>query len=244
MTTAIVLAGGETDPEWSAHAGVSQRAMVPVAGMPMYQHVVDALRLVPEIAEILVVGAVPEGAGYRVVAPQESLLANVRRGLEASQHESVLFATADIPFLTPESVRFFLEASLQSGAALTYAVVPAAVCREKFPQLSRTTVRLREGEVTGGNLFWARRSVALKELPRLEALHRARKQPLKLAWQLGLGLLLRFVLAQKLSPRWLGIEDIERRAARMLGVPVKAIFTPYAEVGTDIDRLQHWQQVQ
>lgn len=244
VTTAIVLAGGETDPEWSAHAGVSQRAMVPVAGMPMYQRVVDALRQVPEIAEILVVGAVPEGAGYRVVAPQESLLANVRRGLEASQHESVLFATADIPFLTPESVRFFLEASLQSGAALTYAVVPAAVCREKFPQLSRTTVRLREGEVTGGNLFWARRSVALKELPRLEALHRARKQPLKLAWQLGPGLLLRFVLAQKLSPRWLGIEDIERRAARMLGVPVKAILTPYAEVGTDIDRLQHWQQVQ
>lgn len=244
VTTAIVLAGGETDPEWSAHADVSQRAMVPVAGMPMYQRVVDALRQVPEIAEILVVGAVPEGAGYRVLAPQESLLANVRRGLEASQHESVLFATADIPFLTPESVRFFLEASLQSGAALTYAVVPAAVCREKFPQLSRTTVRLREGEVTGGNLFWARRSVALKELPRLEALHRARKQPLKLAWQLGPGLLLRFVLAQKLSPRWLGIEDIERRAARMLGVPVKAILTPYAEVGTDIDRLQHWQQVQ
>lgn len=244
MTTAIILAGGETGPEWSAHAGVSQRAMVPVAGIPMYQRVVDALRQVPEIAEILVVGAVPEGAGYRVAAPQESLLANVRRGLEASQHESVLFATADIPFLTPESVRFFLEASLQSGAALTYAVVPAAVCREKFPQLSRTTVRLREGEVTGGNLFWARRSVALKELPRLEALHRARKQPMKLAWQLGLGLLLRFVLAQKLSPRWLGIEDIERRAARMLGVPVKAILTPYAEVGTDIDRLQHWQQVQ
>ncbi|CUU38039.1 MAG: nucleotidyltransferase family protein [Armatimonadetes bacterium] len=243
MTTAIVLAGGEVDPEWSERAGVSQRALVSVAGVPMYQRVVDALRQVPEIAEIIVVGAVPEGEGYRVVAPQESLLANVRRGLEESHHESVLFATADTPFLTPESVRFFLEASLQSGAVLTYAVVPAAVCREKFPHLPRTTVRLREGEVTGGNLFWAQRSVALRELPRLEALHRARKHPLKLAWQLGLGLLVRFVLAQKLSPRWLGIEEIERRAARILSVPVKAILTPYAEVGTDIDRLEHWMQV-
>ena len=243
MTTAIVLAGGVLEPEWQARSGVSQRALVPVHGVPMYQHVVQALGQVPEIAEIVVVGAVPKGETYRVVSPADSLVANVQRGLEQSQYESVLFATADIPFLTPESVQFFLTESLRSGAVLTYAVVPSEVCQARFPQLGRTTVRLREGEVTGGNLFWAQRTMALRELPRMEVLYRARKHPLKLAVQLGMGLLVRFVLAQKLSSRWLSITQIERRAAQILGVPVKAIVTPYAEVGTDIDQLEHWLAV-
>lgn len=244
VTTTIVLAGGTLDPEWQARTGVMYRALVPLNGVPMYLHVVRALRQVPEINEILVVGEVPEDEGYRVVPPAENVIANVQRGLEHSSHESVLFATADIPFLTPKGVQFFLNQSLQSGVMLTYAVVPADACRQKFPQLKRTTVRLKEGEVTGGNLFWAQRTIALRELPRLEALYNARKQPIKLAIQFGFGLLVRFVLAQTVSPKWLSIAQIERRAQQILGVPVKAILTPYPEIGTDIDRLEHWLAVQ
>ncbi|MCS7065573.1 MAG: nucleotidyltransferase family protein, partial [Fimbriimonadales bacterium] len=168
---------------------------------------------------------------------------SVQRGLEASQTESVLFVTVDVPFLTGESVRFFLEASLQSGAALTYAVVPAALCREQFPQMRRTTVRLREGELTGGNLFWAQRTVALRELPRLKAVYAARKQPIRLALYVGVSILIRFLLAQWVSPRFLSLRDIERRAEQLLGVPGRAILCPYAEIGTDIDTLQQWQAV-
>lgn len=211
--------------------------------VPMYQHVLRALQGVDGIRAILIVGDVPDGTGYTVLPPSTTLLENVRVGLEQSQTESVLFATVDLPFLTAESVRFFLEASLRSGAALTYAVVPADLCRERFPTMKRTTVRLREGEVTGGNLFWARRAVALRELPRLEALYQARKQPIRMAMHIGLGLLVRFLAAQYLNPRLLGIEQIERRVAQELRVPVKAIITPYPEVGTDIDRLEHWQAV-
>ncbi|MFN3690535.1 MAG: hypothetical protein ACK4UU_06395, partial [Fimbriimonadales bacterium] len=134
--------------------------------------------------------------------------------------------------------------SLRSGASLTYPVVPADLCRERFPEMKRTTVRLREGEFTGGNLFWARRAVALRELPRMETLYRARKQPGRLAMAIGVGLLLRFLLAKLVSPRLLSIEQIETRVARILKVPVKAIITPYPEVGTDIDKLEHWQAVQ
>ncbi len=240
-TCAVVLAGGETDPEWQKVSETQYRALVPIGGVPMYQRVVDALRAVPAIETILVVGQVPEGEGYGVVSPGKNLLDNVRLGLERSPHESVLFSTVDVPFLTAESVAFFLDESLRSGASLAYAVVPAEVCRERFPQMKRTTVRLREGEVTGGNLFWVRRAVALRELPRLEALYEARKQPVRLASQIGLGLLIQFLLARLISPHLLSIRQIERRVARILGVPVKAILTPYAEVGTDIDRLEHWE---
>jgi hypothetical protein len=37
---------------------------------------------------------------------------------------------------------------------------------------------------------------------------------------------------------------VERRAEQLLGVPARAILCPYAEIGTDIDTLQQWQQVQ
>lgn len=243
-TTAVVLAGGTLDPEWKARTGARTRAEVVVGDAPMYHHVLRALRGVEAIQTILLVGEVPTGEGYTVLPPHPTLLENVRLGLEHSPTESVLFATVDLPFLTAESVRFFLEASWQSGAALTYAVVPADLCRQRFPHLKRTTVRLREGELTGGNLFWARRAVALRELHRLEALYRARKQPARLALQIGVGLLLRFALAQLICPRWLSVADVERRVARIIGVPVKAIITPYPEVGTDIDRLEHWLALQ
>ncbi len=243
MTTAIILAGGATDAPWQQASGAQARALVPIRGEPMYRHVLRALQGVPEIGRILIVGDVPPGEGYEVLPTPDGLLESVQRGLEASQTESVLFVTVDVPFLTAESVRFFLEASLQSGAALTYAVVPADLCRERFPQIRRTTVRLREGELTGGNLFWAQRTVALRELPRLKSLYTARKQPLRLALAVGLGILIRFLLAQWVSPRFLSVRDVERRAEQLLGVPGRAIICPYAEIGTDIDTLQQWQEV-
>ncbi|MFN4034121.1 MAG: NTP transferase domain-containing protein, partial [Fimbriimonadales bacterium] len=242
-TTAVVLAGGAIDPEWQARTGARSRAEVMVGNAPMYQRVLRALQGVEAITTTLIAGDLPDGVGYIVVSPGESLLENVRLGLERSPTNSVLFATVDLPFLTTESVKFFLSESLRSGASLTYAVVPADLCRERFPQLKRTTVRLREGEVTGGNLFWAQRAVALQHLPRLEALYRARKQPLRLAKHIGWGLLMRFVLAQAISPRLLSIGQIEKRVARILHAPVKAILTPYPEIGTDIDRLEHWLTV-
>lgn len=242
-TTAVVLAGGAIEPEWQARTGACSRAEVVVGDAPMYQHVLRALHGVESITTTIIVGDLPEGAGYTVLPPCESLLENVRLGLEHSSTESVLFATADLPFLTAEGVQSFLNESLRSGASLTYAVVPADLCRERFPQLKRTTVRLREGEVTGGNLFWARRAVALQHLSRLEALYHARKQPLRLAMHIGWGLLLRFLLAQAISPRLLSIGQIEKRVARIVQAPVKAILTPYPEVGTDIDRLEHWLTV-
>ncbi len=243
-TTAVVLAGGDIDPELQARTGARSRAEVIVGDAPMYRHVVRALQGVEGIDAILIVGDAPHGDGYTVLPPRGSLLENVRLGLEHSPTESVLFATVDLPFLTSESVRFFLEESLRSGASLTYAVVPADLCRQRFPGMQRTTVRLREGEFTGGNLFWARREIALRELPRLEALYRARKQPVRLAMAVGTGLLLRFLLAKWISPRLLSIEQIEKRVERILQVPVKGIITPYPEVGADIDKLEHWQAVQ
>jgi flagellar basal body rod protein FlgB len=133
-TTAIILAGDTIDAAWQQQTGARTRAEVPVGDAPMYLHVVRALRQVDAIGDILLIGDAPAGEGYTTLPARDSLLENVRLGLERSPTDSVLFATVDLPFLTPESVRFFLSESLSSGAALTYAVVPADLCRERFPR--------------------------------------------------------------------------------------------------------------
>lgn len=240
----VILAGGALDPEWQSASGAESRAMVPVKGVPMYQRVLKAVQGAEGIGDILLIGNAPPGDGYRVLTPGEDLMSNVRLGLEQTRSESVLFVTVDVPFLTSEAVSQFLRESAQSGAAIAYAVVPVEVCQREFPQMKRTAVRLKEGALTGGNLFWVRREIALQQLPRLRALYDARKQPARLASQIGLGLLLRFFLAQAVSAGLLSVRAIEARVGRLVGAPVKAIFSPHASVGTDIDRLEHWLQVE
>lgn len=229
---------------WRIASGADIRAMVPVNGQPMYRHVLNALQGVPAVGQVYIVGSLPHSEDYRQIDPGDDLLENVRRGLQAVGSEEVLFTTVDLPFLTAESVNYFLNASQQSGAEITYAVVPAPLCREQFPKMKRTTVKLREGELTGGNLFWAKREAALQQLPRLQALYDARKKPFKLALQLGVGLLARFLIAQILAPKILSIAVIEKRISQIAGIQGKAIICPYAEIGTDIDRLEHWQLLQ
>jgi molybdopterin-guanine dinucleotide biosynthesis protein A len=106
-TTAVVLAGGAIDAAWQQRTGARTRAEVPVGDAPMYLHVVRALRQVDAIGNILLIGDAPAGEGYTTLPPRDSLLENVRLGLERSPTDSALFATVDLPFLTPESVRFF-----------------------------------------------------------------------------------------------------------------------------------------
>lgn len=231
------------DEDWRQAAGVHLRALVPVNGQPMYRHVLHALRGVPGIGQISIVGSLPEGEDYKRIEPGDDLMENVRRGLEAVASKHVLFTTVDIPFLTAESVAYFLKASEASGADITYSVVPAEICRERFPQMKRTTVKLKEGELTGGNLFWANRETALQQLPRLQALYAARKKPVKLALQLGIGLLVRFLMAQFVSSKLLSIASVEKRVSEIAGIQGRGLICPYAEIGTDIDRLEHWRIV-
>ncbi|MES2461822.1 MAG: hypothetical protein V4671_14655, partial [Armatimonadota bacterium] len=72
----------------------------------------------------------------------------------APEETRLLVATADVPFLTPEAVTDLLQRADAMGgnADFGYPIVEAARCRERFPEMKRTTLRIKEGEFTGGNL--------------------------------------------------------------------------------------------
>ena len=71
----------------------------------------------------------------------------------------------------------------------------------------------------------------------------ARKSPLKLATIVGLGTLFRLILG-KVLPATLPIPALEKAVGKVLQGPVKAIITPYAEIGTDIDSPEQFAELE
>ncbi len=200
---------------------------MPYQGRPMAEWVLEALK-----GAGLSAVYVGENPGLspppRLTLPDRgSLLDNLEAAL-AYVEGRVLVATADLPHLTPEAVRFMLERAPE--AALVYPIVPKERVEARFPGNRRTYARLREGTFTGGNLLLLDKALFFQALPLARRAVALRKNPLALARMVGLDILVKLLLGR------LSLLEVEARAKRILGVEARALITPYPEVGVDVDR--------
>lgn len=231
----VILAGGNLHSSFNESLGVRERWVLPIRGMSVLQVIADAAR--PH-GNVISVGGPPD-AEWTVLQSGKSYVDSVRIGLEAATSERLVVMTADLPDLTPEAIEHFL--SVCSGDAdLYYSVVPTAVCEAEYPNLKRTGIKLKEGSFTGGNMALFKRSALQQCLPRIQQAYDSRKSPLKLAKMLGYGTLLRMMGAQAI-PALLDIPSIERAATRFLGIKVEAAICQHSAIGTDIDKIEHYQ---
>ena len=242
----VVLGGGDPGDPFAAAHGVSVKPLVALAGQPMALYVLQALRTCPEVGRIAYVGPVPPGGENLIdlsVTDHGTLIGNLEMGVAAlqasqaegpqmtrpiSQPERVMVITADIPLITARMISDVLRAAPDAG--LIYPVVRREECEATFPGVKRTYARLRDGVFTGGNLFLLDASLVGLFLPRLRQVLAARKQPFKMAALIGPAILLRLLIGQ------LNIEQLEERVSTILGVRARALVTPHAAVGTDIDK--------
>lgn len=219
------MGGGQE--AWAGKYGVRSKALVPYQGRPMAEWVLEALK-----GAGLSAVYVGENPGLspppRLTLPDRgSLLDNLEAAL-AHVEGRVLVATADLPHLTPEAVRFLLEGAPE--AALVYPIVPKERVEARFPGNRRTYARLREGTFTGGNLLLLDKALFFQALPLARRAVALRKRPLALARMVGLDILWKLLLGR------LSLPEVEARAKRILGVEARALITPYPEVGVDVDR--------
>jgi hypothetical protein len=205
--------------------------------------VVEALRGAGCIQKIVVVGSDPHRDDVTVAPQGDSFLGSLQNGVDAVNADRFFLATADIPFLTPESVAAFIAAVPEPEPDIAYSVVPRDVCEARFPGLKRTCVRLKDGEFTGGNIGLLRTAYIRERMPYLQQAYAARKRPLKLAAMIGPGLLARFIISLAV-PGSLSIAYVERKVERIIGGTLRAVPIPYAEVGTDIDSLAQWRDAE
>lgn len=237
----VVLAGGKAKPDLYALTGEENRALVVVQGKRMLDTVVEAVQGSGSVNALAVVGSVPESSRYERLEDAGSFVGNVFSGAKHfSASPYLLICTSDLPFLTPSSVARFVEQAQkraeESQAALLYPIIPVARCYERFPSVKRTSLKLREGTFTGGNLMLVRPRILAEQQARVAEAYEARKSPLRLATMLGMGTVVRLLLSQTLSPNLLAIPYLEAGVSRLLGAEARAVICDDVEIATDLDR--------
>ena len=238
--TAVVLGGGGGDA-LSQAAGVAAKALVPFEGQPLALYVLKALQESGAVARILYVGeatpmiaaqteqTLPAGKTFL-----ESFSVGVEAALALAPASPILVTTADLPWLRAEALDDFLAASV--GAALAYPIVRGETALARFPKQRRTFVRLKDGRFTGGNMIFLLPEMVPVLLPFIERAYQGRKNPLALARLFGLDFIVKLAAGQ------LSLRAIEGRATRVLGLPVRALETPHASIGADVDKLEHLRE--
>ncbi len=234
---AVVLAGGPCDDVARLQPGAPNKAFVEIGSVTLVGRVLAALRASPSVGRIVVV-APPSAASHRDLALADELrpdgvliTESLRNGLAGFRGDvDVLIAASDLPVLTAAAIDDFVHRLTALRADVIYGCVEKGVHMQRFPQVPHTWARMRDGTFCGGGIA-AIKPRALPLLERfIERLGAARKHPFKLASLFGWDMLARFAAGR------LSIAQAEARAAKILGAPVRALVSPYAETAVNVDR--------
>jgi GTP:adenosylcobinamide-phosphate guanylyltransferase len=241
--TALVLAGsrGPEDPV-ARVAGVTHKALVPVAGIPMLLRVIKTLRRSPSIGGLALcidrsaMQQLDQGpaaellASVQLIEPERTPSASVRRAIETlSDALPLLVTTADNALLTPQMVEHFCAAA-PADADLAVALATEATIRRAYPDSIRTYYRFGGEGYSGCNLFLAKTPAVMKIAAFWSEIERYRKRPWRLVGAIGPLTLLQFLLGM------LDLEAALRRFSAVVGATVRAVDMPFAEAAIDVDK--------
>ncbi len=230
MLNAVILAGNSETEK------IPGKALADINGKPMLSYVADAAEGSGMIDRILAVGNGEVGRfcdanGLEFAEGNPDILENVMRGIERFAGDSrIIIMAGDIPYITSDAIRDFIEKSEGVGVDFCYPIVAKNVCEQKFPGAKRTYVTLKDGTFTGGNIFYLNPSIIERCMPVMRHAIENRKNPMKMGTLLGPGLIFAYLCKN------LTIEMVEKKVCGMLNITAKAIISDYAEIGNDVDK--------
>lgn len=238
MWNVLVLAAGRGPEDPMAKAfGVTNKCLIPVAGIPMLSRVVQALEESGMVTRPVVVTEAHERTAallpndISIAAPARSAPGSVLLSLASGATSlPLLVTTGDHALLTPQMVRYFLGKAAASDADFCAGLATAETILAAYPQSVRTFFRLGPDRVSGCNLFAIRSSRGLAILERWQYLEQSRKKPWRLISALGPGPLLQLVLGR------LTLEKTFAMVSRKLGLVAKPVLMPFAEAAIDVDK--------
>ncbi|RME80394.1 MAG: hypothetical protein D6775_16320 [Caldilineae bacterium] len=246
---ALVLAGytpAKPDPLALA-MGRHRKALLPIAGKPMVYWIVKALRESPRVGTIAIVGIGPEdnidfGTEVLFVPNQTRHFDNIMTGIRALQEavpdlDYLLITSADIPLLKAETVDWFVRECEKLGADFLYSIVEKDVMEGQYPGAARSYVPMAEGKFCGGDLFFVRAAVAHNNDQLVRDLLERRKSAFQQVRLAGFRAVVKFLF------RRLSIADAEKIARRLVQCDARAIISPYADLGMDVDKPHQLEMV-
>jgi GTP:adenosylcobinamide-phosphate guanylyltransferase len=234
MVDAVVLAGGDgavLDP------ACRFKGLLPIAGKPMVEWVLDALNSAETVREVAVVVPTAENLGAwvdrtgKLVVSNGSFVDNIIAGVGAFRADrQVLLVTGDIPALTSEAVDSFVRQSMATGAQATYPLIREADMLEQYPGSERTFVRLADGKVTGGNMMLVEPVLLDRNREIGGRIFATRKNPIAMARVIGVRFVVRLVLGR------LTVAEVEAKLGELIGGTGAAVYTSEASIGADVDK--------
>jgi GTP:adenosylcobinamide-phosphate guanylyltransferase len=214
--------------------GVAHKCTLPIAGRPMLQWVLDALRgsklRKPFIVVIDSERVLPQMVDVDIVAAKSSAPASAIAAIEQMQHYPVLITTGDHPLLTPAMVNHMLEESAATESDVLVGLATAETINAAYPETKRTYFNLGGTRVSGCNLFAIKTKAGLKLLERWQELEQNRKKPWKLVSAFGIMPILWFAMGMLTPKRAFG------HISKKLGISVQPVFLPFAEAAIDVDK--------
>jgi len=252
--TAVVLAGERmtpsTDPLANA-AGVVSKVLVPIAGVPVIERVLDSIEhsatvgrrmLVGPTARTLAaapqIGARIESGTWTWIAPTEGPAASASAAFDAIGTDGrIVLTTADHAFLTPAILDFFCRESLATGADFTVGLARRSAVAAKFPRTRRTGWHFSDDTYCGCNLFAVLKPAGHSVTGFWRHVERERKRPWRILRMLGLGLFARYVAGR------LSLRDALAEVGRRTQCRIAPVVLPDAEAAVDVDSIDDWRLV-
>ena len=238
---AIVTAGGIPQPEEPLYPytqGIS-KALLDIHGKPMVQWVLDALCDADTIEHVVIVG-LPEDSGLQCakvggyLPNQGGMINNIKVGVQKvleihPNSQYVLIVSSDIPTITAEMVNWVVTKALETDDDIYYNIIPRQVMETRFPGSKRTYTHLKEGDVCGSDMNVIRSSLSGND-ELWQKIVQSRKNVLRQAALIGYGTLFLMLMRQ------LDMDTAVKRVAKKLNITGRAIVSPYAEIGMDVDK--------
>ena len=239
---AIVTAGGIPQPEEPLYEFTlgKSKALLEVAGKSMIDWVLDALNGADNIERVLIIGLPPDSqvntAKVADFLPnQGGMVDNIRTGVNklldlnpGATH--TLLVSSDIPTITSEIVDWAVNTALETDHQAYYNVIPREVMEMRFPGSKRSYTRLKDMEVCGGDMNVIQTSLVTQNDEIWNKLVAARKNVFKQAALVGYDTLLMLAL------RMITLDQAVDKVTKRLHLTGRAIVSPYAELGMDVDK--------
>jgi GTP:adenosylcobinamide-phosphate guanylyltransferase len=247
---AVIIAGGIPKPDeplYPLTQGKS-KALLPIAGQPMVQWIVDALSGSAQVGRIVVVGLAPDDGALTSAkelsyAPNAgSMIGNAEAGIKKIlEHnpgaDKVVICSSDIPCLTSPMVDWLITTCLATDHDIYYGLISQADMERRFPGSRRSYFAIKEGRFCGSDIIMASTRLLGSYHPAWQEIVGARKNILRQASIIGFGTLWLMLTRQ------MTMAEAERRAQSQLGIKGRILLDPYAETGMDVDKPRQYELV-
>jgi GTP:adenosylcobinamide-phosphate guanylyltransferase len=241
---AILPAGGKIDAEFAKKVGTEYKALIMIDGKTILGHTLDALEGTGMVKSTIVIGPDEvlnsddgQRASYRLL-PGDTGPDNIYLGLdqllkEPTPPQKVLVVTTDLPFLTSDVVKKFID-DCPVDRDICVPLIRSSDFRKRFPGTEATFVKLKDDEWTTGCAYVMDVNALKKAKPHIDRVFENRKSKMGMARLLGPAFVLKW-LTKRLT-----LVDVEAKIMNVLGCSGAAITNSAPELAFDIDYVEDY----